>query len=152
MSDRHVPSQPIPYTHAFRIGLSLEDGRASVTSIHHVAMRAPASAPGHPADGQAGLWVELRGEGGRVLYHRALRTPHADSLEVFEDEQTGAIRRVPSARPRVMKFDVIVPDLPTASELTIYGAQDPSEVHKPSVPLFQSPLQELRLKATTPPQ
>lgn len=152
MSDHHVSSQPIPYTHAFRIGLSLEDGRATVTSIYRVAMRAPASASGQPAEGQSGVWVELRGAGGRVLYHRPLRTPHADSVEVFDDAETGAIRRVPSARPRVLKFDVIVPDLPTASELILHGAQDPSEVHRPSVPLFQSPLQELRLKATTPPQ
>jgi hypothetical protein len=152
MSDHHVASQPIAYTHAFRIGLSLEDGRATVTSIHRVAMRAPASASGQPADEQSGVWVELRDAGGRVLYHRALRTPHPDSVEVFEDEKTGAIRRVPSARPRVGKLDVIVPDLPTASELTLYGSEDPSEVHKPSVPVFQSPLQELRRKATTPPQ
>src|SRR5215469_13458384 len=64
MSDHHVSSQPIPYTHAFRIGLSLEDGRATVTSAQRVAMRAPASASGQPADGQSGIWVELRGARG----------------------------------------------------------------------------------------
>jgi hypothetical protein len=152
MSDHHVSSQPIPYTHAFRIGLSLEDGRATVTSIQRVAMRAPASASGQPADGQSGVWVELRGARGRVLYYRALRTPHPDSLEVFEDEKTGAIRRVLTARPQVMKLDLIVPDLSDASELTLYGPKDPSEPDKPSVPLLQSPMRELRLRATTPPQ
>jgi hypothetical protein len=152
MSDHHVSSQPIPYTHAFRIGVTLEDGRATVTSTRRVAMRAPASAPGQPADGQSGVWVELRDANGRVLYHRALRTPHPDSVEVFEDEKTGAMRRLPTARPQVMKFDLIVPDLSDASELTLYGAKDPSEPDQPSVPLLQSPMRELRLRVTTPPQ
>ena len=151
MSDHHVSSQPIPYTHAFRIVLSLEDGRVTINSVQRVAMRAPASASGQPADEQSGVWVELRGTRGRVLYHRALRTPHPDSDEVFEDEKTGAMRRVPTARPQVRKFDLIVPDLPDASELILRGAEDPSQPDKPSIPLLQSPMRELRLRATTTP-
>jgi len=151
MSDHHVSSQPIPYTHAFRIGVNLEDGKATINSIQRVAMRAPASASGQPADGQSGVWIELRDASGRVLYHRALRTPHPDSVEVFEDEKTGAMRRVPRVRPQVMKFDLIVPDLSDASEFTLHGAKDPSEPDKSSVPLLQSPMRELRLRTTTPP-
>jgi hypothetical protein len=152
MSDHHVLSQPIPYTHTFRIAVRLEGGRATIDSIQRVAMRAPASASGQPADEQSGARVELRGARGRVLYHRALRTPHLDSVEVFEDEKAGAMRRVPTARPQVRKFDLIVPDLPDASELILHGAGDPSQPHKPSIPLLRSPMHELRLRATTSPQ
>ena len=137
-----------------RVSYRVEPRRRQSNDKYHPAcfMRAPASASGQPADEQSGVWVALRSAGGHVLYHRVLRTPHPDSLEVFEDEKTGAIRRVLTARPQVMKLDLIVPDLPDASELTLYGPKDPSEPDKPSVPLLQSPMRELRLRATTPPQ
>ena len=146
----HLASRQLPYTHAFRIAVSLDANRATITGVHRVAMRVPASAAGTPAHGQSGIWVELRGADGRVLYHRALRMAHPDSVEVFDDEKTGAIRRVPSAQPRVVKFDVLVPDLPDAAELILHGPRDLSEPHQPSVPLLQSPLHELRLKAAPP--
>jgi hypothetical protein len=143
----HVASRPLPYTYAFRIAVSIDANRATVTGVHRVAMRVPASAAGAPAEGQSGLWVELRGADGRVLYHRALRMAHPDSVEVFDDEKTGAIRRVPSARSRVVKFDLLVPDLPDAAELILHGPRDLSEPHRPGVALLQSPLHDLRRQA-----
>lgn len=150
MSSQHVASQPISYTHSLRIELSVEGGKATVVQVHRVAMRAPASSQGSPAERQSGLWVEIRNDDGRILYYRPLRTLHQDSVEVFEDERGGAIRRVPTARPQAMKFDLIVPDLPEAAELRLYGAEDPSATDRPSASLLRSPIQELRLKAAPP--
>lgn len=150
MSGHHVASPQVPYTHAFRIELSFDGGKARTNEVHRVAMRAPASASAVPVNGQSGVWVELRAEGGRVLYHRSLRTPHLDSVEVFEDAKAGGIRRVPTNRSEA-KLDVIVPDLPEASELVLYGPRDLSEAHKSSVPLLRSSMRELRGEATKPP-
>jgi hypothetical protein len=151
MVSHHVAPNPVPYTHSFRVGLRFENGEVAVTSLQRVAMRAPASAPGQPADNQSGVWVELRTEGGRLLYYLTLRTPHLDSLEVFEDEKTGAIRRVPT-KPRVAKLDVILPDLPDASEFVVHGARDFREPDALSVPLLKMPMSDLRRKATQPPR
>jgi hypothetical protein len=151
MASHHVAPNPVPYTHSFRVGLRFENGEVTVTSLQRVAMRAPASAPGQPADDQSGVWVELRAEGGRLLYHLTLRTPHLDSLEAFEDEKTGAIRRVPT-KPRMAKLDVILPDLPDASEFVLHGAKNMRKSDAASVPLLKMPMSELRRKATQPPR
>ncbi len=143
MSSHHVAAPPVAYTHAFRVGLTFEDGKATISSVQRVAMRAPASAEGLPADGQAGVWVALKAEDGKVLYHRALRTPQLDSVEVFDDEKTGAIRRVPTTR-RAAKMDVILPDLPDAAEFVLHGATNMRDAKSPSVTLLDVKMQELR--------
>jgi hypothetical protein len=150
MASHHVAARPVPYSHSFRIGLQFEAGKVTLISLHRVAMRAPASAPGLPADKQSGVWVELTAEGGEVLYHRPLRSPHLDSLEVFENEKTGDIRRVQS-KPRALKQDVILPDLPQAAAMVLYGAKDPRQTQAPSVPLLKIPLRDLRQQAQRAP-
>ncbi|SDJ46855.1 hypothetical protein SAMN04487926_1534 [Paraburkholderia steynii] len=151
MSNHHVASTPVPYTHSFRIELTLENGKAEVSAIQHVAMRAQASRPMPRPDEQSGVWVELVDESGHVLYWRSLRMPHMDSVEVFDDEQTGKIIRVPQDRKRV-KLDVILPDLPNAAEVILFGAENLSEVRKSSVPLLRVSIPDLRRKAITPPR
>jgi hypothetical protein len=143
MSSHHVAAPPVAYTHAFRVGLTFEDGKVTINSVQRVAMRAPASAEGLPADGQAGVWVALRAEDGTVLYHRALRTPQLDSVEVFDDEKTGGIRRAPTTR-RAAKMDVILPDLPDAAEFVLHGATNLRDAKSPSVTLLDVKMQELR--------
>jgi hypothetical protein len=143
MSSHHVAAPPVPYTHAFRVALSFEDGKATIGGLQRVAMRAPASAPGLPAEGQTGVWVALKAEDGTVLYHRALRTPQLDSVEVFEDEKSGAIRRVPTTR-RAAKLDVILPDLPDAAELVLYGPTNMRDAKSQSAVLLSVKMRELR--------
>jgi hypothetical protein len=143
MSSHHVAAPPVAYTHAFRVGLTFEDGKVTISSVQRVAMRAPASAEGLPADGQSGVWVALKAEDGKVLYHRALRTPQLDSVEVFDDEKTGAIRRVPTTR-RAAKMDVILPDLPDAAEFELYGPANMRDAKSPSVRLLGEKMQGLR--------
>jgi hypothetical protein len=143
MSSHHVAATPVAYTHAFRVGLTFEDGKATISSVQRVAMRAPASAEGLPAEGQSGVWVALKAEDGKVLYHRALRTPQLDSVEVFDDEKTGAIRRVPTTQ-RAAKMDVILPDLPDAAEFVVHGAASMRDAKSQSVTLLDVKMQELR--------
>lgn len=143
MASHHVGSGPLPYTHSFRVAITIDADGATVTDVRRVAMRAPASAPDSPVEGQSGMWFELRDQDDQVLYHRALRTPHLDSVEVFDDEQTGGIRRVPTERNQA-KFDLIVPDLADASHLNLYGARNTAEKHRPSVRLLRVEMPELR--------
>jgi hypothetical protein len=143
MSSHHIGSEPLSYTHCLRVTVTVDGDGATITDVRRVAMRAPASAPGSPVADQSGMWFELRSDEGEVLYHRALRTPHLDSVEVFDDEETGAIRRVPTSVERA-KFDLIVPDLADAAHMDLYGASDTAEKHLPAVLLLRAPIQQLR--------
>ncbi|HXV56695.1 MAG TPA: hypothetical protein VD704_02410 [Gaiellaceae bacterium] len=53
-----------------------------------------------------GLWIEVRGSQGRVLYRRALRDAVPQHAEVFEPD--GRIRAVPYA-PETGVFTAVVP-------------------------------------------
>jgi hypothetical protein len=142
MASHHIGSEPLPYSHSFRVEITVDADGVTVTDVRRVAMRAPTSAPDSPVEGQAGMWFELRDDDGRLLYHRALRTLHPDSVEVF-DEQTGSIRRVPTDRQQA-KFDLIVPDLADASHLDLYGARSTAEKYQPSVRTLRVEMPELR--------
>ena len=143
MMSHHVGSEPSAYSHCFRVEVTVDGDGARVTNVQRVAMRAPASAPEAPADDQTGMWFELRDTDDRVLYHRPLRTAHLDSVEVFDDEETGTIRRVPVDRPQA-KFDLIVPDLGEASQLALYGGRDTAERQRSSERLLHVDMSELR--------
>jgi hypothetical protein len=121
MSTHHIASTPVSYSYSFRLTFTIESGRVKLLSAAREEMRAPAPATPPPAKEQSGFWVELRSEKGELLYYRPFRNPLPDSVEVFDDEKGGTIRRVPSTRTEA-KFDMIVPDLPAASQLVVHGA------------------------------
>ncbi len=143
MTSHHLGSAPVPYTHSLRVEITVDDNGATVTRVQRVQMRAPASLPIESTENQTGLWFELRDGKNELLYQRALRTAHADSVEVFEDPQGGSIHRVMSARPPA-KYDLIIPDLGEATHLSLYGAADRSQPRQPSVRLIHVSMPELR--------
>ncbi len=143
MSRFHVASVPVPYTHSLRVTLFLKDGNLRVLQVVRVAMRAPAAPPSPPAKEQSGFWFEVRDAQGNLLYHRPLPHPVTDSIEVFDDPKGGSIRRVPAKRAEV-KFDLILPDLPQATEFTFYGAGRDVDLRKPSTVLERRSMDSLR--------
>jgi hypothetical protein len=142
----HIASTSVSYSHSFRLTFTIHPGRVELVSLARVAMRAPAPATPPPSERQSGFWVELRGDKGELLYHRALRNPLPDSLEVFDDEKNGTIRRVPTNRTEA-KFDVIVPDLAAASDVVVHGIPTKSDARGPSRPLIKLSMEELRRTA-----
>jgi hypothetical protein len=55
------------------------------------------------------------------------------------------------SKPRALKQDVILPDLPQAAAMVLYGAKDPRQTQAPSVPLLKIPLRDLRQQAQRAP-
>jgi hypothetical protein len=143
---QHIASTAVPYSHSFRLTFTIRPGQVELVSVARVAMRAPAPATPPPGEQQSGFWVELRGHKGELLYHRMLRNPLPDSVEVFDDEKGGTIRRVPSKRTEA-KFDVIVPDLAAASDLFLHGNAGKSDTRGPSRSLIRLSMEELRRTA-----
>lgn len=146
MPTHHIASTSLPYTYSFRLTLVSRSGAVELVRVTQVAMRAPASATPPTGERQSGYWVELRSEKGELLYYRPLRNPIPDSLEVFDDEKEGTIRRVPTTRTEV-KFDLIVPDLPAASDLLVYGLATRSDTRGASGLLSKLSMAELRRTA-----
>jgi hypothetical protein len=145
MTSHHLGGQVLPYTHCFRVAVTIDGDSVTVTDVKRVAMRAPASAPGSPAEGQSGAWVEVRGRDDEVLYHRAVRTGHLDSVEVFEED--GTMRRVGTTRTHA-KLDLLFPDLPGAAHVALFGTHDTARKHQPSTRLLRIETPELRRGGT----
>jgi hypothetical protein len=146
MSQVHIASTPVSYTHSLRVLLSLANGEVKVLKVTRVAMRALAAPPNPPQENSSGFWFEVRSGDGKLLYHRPL--PHGDveSLEVFDDPEGGAIRRVP-VKDSERKVELIVPDMREAAELTLHGPKHAAERAKPSLVLDRFSMDELRERA-----
>jgi hypothetical protein len=149
MSNHHLAAPPAAYTHSLRVEISIDGSRVSILKVHHVAMRAPAPSAAPTSDKHTGYWVQLHDANGKVLYHRSLRTPHVDSVEVYADEEHGAIRRSPSP-PRVFKMDLILPDLEGAEHLVLFGAHDMKQAARPSTEVLRAALTDLKRRAANP--
>jgi hypothetical protein len=147
MSTHHVASVPVPYTYSFRLTFQIQESHVELVALQRVAMRALASLAETSGEPHVGFWFELTDEKGAVLYHRTLRDPLPEGIEVFDDEKGGKIRRVPNTR-KAAKFDMIVPDLPAAADFILYGTHGkPEEARRASRQLARFPLPELRKRA-----
>jgi hypothetical protein len=146
MSQVHIASTPIPYTHSLRVLFSLANGEVTVLKVTRVAMRALAPPPAPPQENSSGFWFEVRDKEGKLLYHRPFPHGDLDSVEVFDDPEGGTIRRVP-VKDSERKVELIVPDIPGAAELAVHGAKHPTERRKPSLVLDRFSMDELRERA-----
>lgn len=149
MSKAHLASSPVPYTHCLRLTLSIDNGSVQLLKVTRVAMRALAADPAPPAAGTSGFWFEVTDPNGKVIYHLPLPHSDLDSVEVFDDPQGGAIRRVPRSRGGPRKVELIVPDLPAAAIFTLHGTPRGAQRREPSIALFQHAMDGLRRIATS---
>jgi hypothetical protein len=122
---------------AIRLTFSYAAGQFRLDSLRRVAMRA---LPSHDVAGyenHSGFWVEVRDRTGRVLHRRVLHEPVRFDAEVYPAEAGTEFTRVPLAEAKG-SFDVVVPDLPGAQVVTLYG----------SLPVPGSPDEDERARAT----
>jgi hypothetical protein len=143
MSELHVPQAPA-YTHALRISFAYDGDKITLAGSTRVAMRVPAPATPPPDEKQAGYWLEVRGRDHELLYHRPIHDPLQRDVEVFGDEPGGPLRRTPSRRASG-SFEVLIPDLPAATQFILHGPAAGAEgALTRSVPLASLSLDELR--------
>lgn len=107
--------------YAYRVIFEYEGSDIRKVAQQRVAMTAP---PSHnlAAGNEVGFWYELRDGSNRPVYRRVMQSPIQNSVEVFSPE--GHIERHPVAEPRGV-FQVIVPDLPHATDLVLIATPEP---------------------------
>jgi hypothetical protein len=139
----HFLQSTLDHTHSLRLTFAYSDGDIRLARTERVAMIAPAEVTARPTGDQAGYWVEVRDAGGDLLYHRPLHDPTRESIEVF-GEPGEPIYRVDNPK-RDGEFDVLVPDLPHAAELSLYGPPPKTkDRYGPSKELLKHDFETLR--------
>ena len=113
-------AQPAAYSHTLRVTFAYDGDKLTVASVKRVAMRAPAPATPPPHEGQTGYWLEVCDAQGMLLYHRPLHDPIRQDIEAFGDKPGDPIHRVPVQHPKG-EFEVLIPDLPRASDFVLHG-------------------------------
>ncbi len=99
-----------------RIRLLYSDGKWSTVANFVIDRKTLPQGHAVPKDGTRGFWYELRDRRGKLLYARKVSNPFEPSLELFEPD--GTISRVEMVR-KTIYVELLVPDLPAASELRI---------------------------------
>lgn len=108
-----------PPRRTLRLTFQVAGEDVRLLSYERVDMLCPPSIGEQPQAGKhGGFWIELRTTRGRVLFHRVLPSPLADSVEVHSPD--GKIERIfgPSTQS---VFEVLLPDDPDAKSIALVG-------------------------------
>ncbi len=139
-----LPAQHEGRMAALRVTFAYRGHDIAVASTRKVRMIVPRPASPPPEKGQSGYWLEVRAADGKLLFHRVLHSPIRADVEIFSQEEGQSITRVPVAEPHG-EFEALVPDLPEASSLALYGPPpDPQLQAAPARELVRVGFDELR--------
>jgi hypothetical protein len=104
---------------ALRLTFKVAGGKARLAKSERLEMICPPQVGPPPEAGKhGGFWVEVRDPDGRVLFHRLLHVPLADSVETYSPD--GSIERVERV-PQKSTFEVLIPDYGEAVTLAFMG-------------------------------
>lgn len=104
---------------SLRLTFRVADGEVRLVSYERLDMICPPSVGERPEAGKhGGFWMELRDAGDHVLFHRLLRSPLGDSVEVHSPD--GKIQRV-FGDLKENVFEVLLPDDGNAKTVALMG-------------------------------
>ena len=133
----------LPPTAAWRITFEYDGDDVRVVSQERVEMLAPPDDEDLLSLGEAGYWVEVRGDDDSVLYRQVVHDPIKTDAEVFPEDPSQPIERVQLDRPQGV-FQVVVPDLPGGNHAVLKGRASRQELReKPARQLARTPLRDL---------
>ena len=120
-----VERRPEQEPRAWRLTYEYDSRGISLVAQQRVAMAAPPDDSDLTYAARAGYWVEVRDSGGHGLYRQVLANPIRSHFEAHS--------RVPGARPESVAtpartkgaFQVVVPDLPEAHDVVLFGVAAP---------------------------
>jgi hypothetical protein len=134
---------------ALRLTFAYDRDRVRLVSQERVAMLAPPDDTELLEVGRSGYWLELRDDNNDVLYRQVLHDPIRTDAEVFPEDPSQPIRRVPIAHPQGT-FEVVVPDLPGGRIAVLHGRPSRQELReRPAKQLVKARLSD---RGTRPPR
>jgi hypothetical protein len=105
-------------------------------------MQAPPDDHALLEQGKSGYWVEVRDADNAVLYRQVLHNPIRTDAEVFPEDPSEPIRRVPIEHPQGV-FQVVVPDLPEGQVAVLHGRASKQELReRPARQLVRAKLRD----------
>lgn len=143
-ADQSPPEEEPPG--AWRLTFEYDGEDVRVVSQERVAMLAPPDDEQLLDKGESGYWVEIRDDEDAVVYRQVIHDPIRTDLEVFPEDPSEPIRRVPAARPQGV-FQVVVPDLPEGRTAVMHGHASRQELREQG----PKPMAQFRLEETRPP-
>jgi hypothetical protein len=134
-------------THALRLTFRYSGSDIRLSRVDRVFARVQAPPSPLPEGERSGFWIEMRGKSGETLYHRVLHDPLQEDTEVFGDEPGGDLYRVPNERQEG-EFEVMVPDVPGAVDVTLFGTPRGARAERERLPasgeLLRHSVEDLR--------
>lgn len=109
-----------------RLTFSYSGDDVRLVSTQAVKMKAPPADPLTWEENTSGFWVVLRDANRRVLYRRIVHDAIRTSTEVFTQDRKRPFERHDIASPQGV-FVVLVPDLPAANNVALFGSARTSE-------------------------
>jgi hypothetical protein len=137
MVDDGRPAPPVPPTDgrgeaapaAWRVTFEYAGDQVTIVAQQRLAMVAPPDDSALLERGTAGYWVEVRDADSRPLYRQVLSRPIRQDYEVFSPEPGASPQRVAAEEIRGV-FQAVVPDLPGARDIVLYGRPTVEELQR----------------------
>lgn len=120
--DDEPPHDPPP--RAWLLIFDYDENGVRLVERERIEMLAPPDDSALTLDARAGHWVALRDANGKTLYRQIIAQPFRIAAEVHSPE--GVSQRVP-VRQLEGRFQVVVPDLPEATDVVFFGLGTPAE-------------------------
>jgi hypothetical protein len=115
-----IPPMYAHSTQTLRLTFAFNEDNVRLIRTQSVAMITPPCVTELPKIGtHSGFWVELQDANRVVLFHRVLHNPMRHLAEVHEPDRS--VRLVTGA-PGKGEFEALVPDLPEASRVVLFGS------------------------------
>jgi len=131
---------------AWRVTFEYDGEDVTVVAKERVAMLAPPDDEPLVSKDASGYWVEVRDDDDAVVYRQVIHNPIQTDLEVFPEDPSEPMHRVPVAHPRGV-FQVVVPDLPEGRTAVLHGHASRQALREES----PKPMAEFRLEEQKPP-
>ncbi|MDQ3936177.1 MAG: hypothetical protein M3340_16265 [Actinomycetota bacterium] len=151
-SDRFEPVDTRRARGAWRLTFRFDGSDVQLARSERVDMIAPASPSAPPRSGEkrSGAWLDLKGPGGRTVFHRPLRDPFQTRAEVHSPD--GQIRVV-FRPPEPCEFQALLPYLPDATTVVLWSSPpEPALAGEPAREQARFELEEEKKPPDEPPR
>jgi hypothetical protein len=121
-----------PWDKSIRLNFEYWDRDMELVSWNRIKKISPPSDRIENYEDESGWWVILTDENGDVVYRQIIYNPIRVDKELFSYGNEGVSWEIPDTTEQHGDFSVLVPDIPVATHVSLYGSFEEDEVSVPS--------------------